>query len=98
MRSGHLVMDYTGENIERLSAHYVEEIKRIGPAGQLVFAGVCQGGMIAHAVANCLRDAEEDVVLLAFIEQANLLPFAGNIAFFYTDESPFNPYTRFRNG
>jgi UDP-N-acetylmuramate--L-alanine ligase len=94
MRSGHLVMDYTGENIERLAAYYLEEIEQIEPKGKLVIVGICQGSNIAHAVANKLRQRGADVAMLVCIEQARPLPFDGNVAFFYADESPLNPRTK----
>jgi hypothetical protein len=91
MRSGHLVMDYTSENIERLATHYFDEIQKIGVKGQFVIAGICQGGTIAHALANKLQEHGQDVALLVYIEQGKLLPFDGNVAFFYAERSPFNP-------
>jgi amino acid adenylation domain-containing protein len=92
MRSGHLVMDYTPDNIELLSSHYLEEIEQIGPTGALLVGGNCQGAIIAHAVAKKLRTARRDVALLVMIEPPDLLPFHGNVAFIYGEHSHFNPF------
>ena len=91
MRSGHLVMDYVDANVEQLASYYVEEINQINPQGKLVIAGICQGCAIAHAVATKLRQRGTDVPLLVNIEAARPLPFDGNVAFIYSDESPLNP-------
>ena len=91
MRSGYLVMDYSDSNVERLASHYVDEIDQIKPSGKLVVAGVCQGCTIAHAVARQLRNKGHSVPLLALIEAARPLPFDGNVAFFYSEDSPINP-------
>jgi acyl carrier protein len=91
MRSGHLVMDYNDTNVERLATHYVEEIVQIEPRGKLVVAGICQGCTIAHAVAQKLQERGKDVALLVSIEAARPQPFAGEVALFFSDESPLNP-------
>jgi acyl carrier protein len=91
MRSGHLVMDYIDANIERLASYYIEEIDQIKPQGKFVFAGICQGCTIAHAIAKKLQQRGEHVPLLVCIEAARPLPFDGNVAFFYSHESPLNP-------
>jgi hypothetical protein len=91
MRSGHLVMDYVDANIDRLASHYIEEIDQITPQGRLLIGGICQGGIIAHAIANKLRQRGDSVPLLVYVEAARPLPFDGSVAFFYSEESPLNP-------
>jgi hypothetical protein len=91
MRSGFLVMDYNDSNVERLASHYVDEIDQIKPSGKMVIAGVCQGCTIAHAVAGQLRSRGHSIPLLALIEASRPLPFDGNVAFFYSEDSPINP-------
>jgi UDP-N-acetylmuramate--L-alanine ligase len=98
MRSGHLVMDYTHENIRKLSSHYVEEIKKIKPTGKLLVGGVCQGGAIAHAVASMLRDDGLEISLLIFIEQASLPSFEGRVAFIYAEDSFIKPIEGYEVG
>ncbi len=97
MRSGHLVMPYTPVNVDQLSSHYIEELRDIAPAGRLLVAGICQGGAIAHAVAQKLA-AKAAPELLLLVEQARFPAYGGRVAFFYSQESFLNPYTRFDSG
>lgn len=98
MRSGHLVMDYTPETVDALAAYYVENIKSIGPRLPVFVAGICQGATIAAAVAVMLKRQHVAVPLLIALEQARLAAYDGDIAFFFTEDSFLNPYTRFSNG
>jgi acyl carrier protein len=91
MRSGHLVMEYTQNNIGLLASRYAEEIEQIGPTGRLLIVGNCQGAVIAHAVARRLLEAGAQVSLLVVIELDALLPYVGPIAFIYAENSFLNP-------
>jgi acyl carrier protein len=98
MRSGHLVMDYTPENVEALASQYVEELEALAPPGRLVLGGVCQGGIIAHAVASKLLERGRRIGPLVLIEQGRLLPFDGEIVSIFTENSFQNPTKRNRSG
>ncbi|HAB38693.1 MAG TPA: hypothetical protein DCE52_11980, partial [Rhodobacteraceae bacterium] len=64
MRSGHLIMAYSDENLARLSQHYALEISKFYPKGTLSFGGNCQGGQVAHAVAGILQKQGRDIKAL----------------------------------
>jgi amino acid adenylation domain-containing protein len=98
IRSGHLVMDYSPDNIDQLCSYYVEELKQIAPTGKLVMGGVCQGGVIAHAMACRLQKHGDEGTPLILVEQAKLLPFSGKAAFFYAENSFLNPFKRYESG
>ena len=98
MRSGHMVMDYTPEATNALCEHYIEELEKIRPTGKLLIGGICQGGLIAAAMANLIRERGYDIHLLILMEQSQLIPYEGEIAFFYSEDSFVNPYRRFSSG
>lgn len=87
MRSGHLVMDYTSENIEALASHYLEELEALCPVGPLFLGGVCQGGNIAHAIAERLLARDRRIGPLVLMEQGRLRPYDGEIQFIFAKES-----------
>ncbi|MBA2622665.1 MAG: UDP-N-acetylmuramate--L-alanine ligase [Chthoniobacterales bacterium] len=94
LRSGHLVMSYTPENVETLASHYLEELEAIAPTGPVLIGGVCQGGAIAHAVASKLIAKGRQIGPLVFIEYNRLVPYEGAITFIYTEDSYMNPARR----
>lgn len=98
MRSGHLVMDYSDENLSALSTYYAEQVSQINPEGPLYLGGNCQGGQVAHAVAQLLVKQGRDVQLLILMEAARLPAYAGRLAFIYGKDSYLNPYSRYDDG
>jgi len=94
MRSGHLVMDYNPENIEALASHYLEELEAIAPRGPMLIGGICQGGIIAHALAKRLLAMGQAIGPLVQIEHGRLLQYEGEVAFIYAEESYLNPLKR----
>lgn len=97
MRSGHLVMNYTEENVELLTNHYLEELEKIDPRGRLLIGGVCQGGTVAFALARKLQQRRRPELLI-LIEQSKLPAYNWPLAFFYSRESFLNPAKRFEDG
>jgi acyl carrier protein len=93
MRSGHLVMDYTEENIRAIARHYVEEMIALQPEGSFVVGGNCQGGVIAYAIAVRLQEIGRDVSLLFLMEQGWFPSFESPVALIFGRDSQFNPYT-----
>lgn len=91
MRSGHLVIDGGPGGLRQLSQHYYEEIVDLDPRGELVLAGICQGGTIAQLLAERLTAAGRVVNLLAFIEPGRLRPYTRRAAVFYGEDSFLNP-------
>ena len=98
MRSGHLVMEYTDENLADLSRYYAGEIGRIYPSGPVCLGGNCQGGQVSHAVARLLEEQGRNVQLLILMEQARFPAYEGKLAFIYGSESFLNPHTRYDDG
>jgi UDP-N-acetylmuramate--L-alanine ligase len=95
MRSGHLVMDYTQENVETLSAHYLREILELRPQGPIILGGNCQGGQIAHAVALKLKRLGRKVAVLILLEQSHRPSYQDPIAFLFGKSGSLNPFVRF---
>jgi thioesterase domain-containing protein len=63
-------------NLQALAAHYVQSIRTIQPEGPYYLGGWCVGGIIAYAMAKQLRDAGQEVALLALLDSAP--PMDGN--------------------
>src|SRR4029078_4497918 len=49
-------------------------------------------------MANLLRDRGYDIPLLILINQSQLIPYVGDVAFFYSADGYLNPYRRFSSG
>ncbi|SMF95273.1 amino acid adenylation domain-containing protein [Methylomagnum ishizawai] len=98
MRSGHLVMDYTEDNIQALALDYVREIQALRPCGALVLGGNCQGTLITMAIAQHLMRRERYVLLLILMEWTfSAQPYAGPVGLIFGRESDVtNPYRHFR--
>ncbi|MGB3404756.1 MAG: amino acid adenylation domain-containing protein [Microcoleaceae cyanobacterium] len=96
MRSGHLVMEYTEENIQALVAHYIDEILRIQPQGAYRLGGNCQSGKIMFKIAQQLQRQGKTVAILCLLEAFIPKPYFGEVALFFGQESDqFNPYKAF---
>jgi phosphopantetheine binding protein/thioesterase superfamily protein len=93
MRSGHLIMKYTDENVSALASHYAAEMIALQPDGPFLLGGNCQGGIIARVIAQQLRDHGRTVSLLILMEQESFPPYEGPVALIFGGESDFNPYT-----
>jgi len=57
--------------IEDMAAHYVQEIRRVQPAGPYYVGGYSFGGRVAYVMAQQLRAAGEEVALLALLDTAS---------------------------
>ena len=73
----------------------IEELEAIQPSGKLLVGGICQGGIIAATMANLMRERGYNISLLVLLEQSRLIPYEGEVAFFYSEDSFLNPYRRF---
>jgi len=92
MRSGHLIMKYTEENIAALAARYAVEMMALQPVGPFVIGGNCQAACIARAIAMCLKRSGRSVDLLILMEENSFREYDGRIALLFGRESTFNPY------
>jgi thioesterase domain-containing protein len=54
-------------SIEDIAAHYVAALRAVQPAGPYALGGICFGGLVAFEMARQLRDAGQQVGLLALI-------------------------------
>ncbi len=91
LRSGHLVMEKTPENIEALAAHYLQEIRAVY-GGTYLLGGNCQGGIIAQAIAHQLQNRGQTVSLLCHLDVYGQKPYNGRIALLFGRDSAYNPY------
>jgi amino acid adenylation domain-containing protein len=92
MRSGHLIMQYTEENIKALAATYAAEMMQMQPLGEFILGGNCQGGIIAQAVAQQLELHGRQVSLLILMEQNEFKQHTGKTALIFGEDSQFNPF------
>ena len=56
------------ENIDALAAQYVATLNRLYPKGPVHLVGWSVGGIIAHAMAICLREQGREVGVLALLD------------------------------
>lgn len=92
MRSGHLLMDYTVQNIAYLAQAYAGEMMKLQPEGDFVLGGNCQAAVIARAAADCLQAAGRKVALLILLEETNLTPCTVPTVLLYGKDSHLNPF------
>jgi phthiocerol/phenolphthiocerol synthesis type-I polyketide synthase E len=53
-------------SFEEMAAAYTDRMRRIQPQGPYLIGGMCAGGVIAHAMAACLRRAGEQAEVVLF--------------------------------
>jgi hypothetical protein len=92
MRSGHLVMNKSEENIQKLARAYAEEITEIHPCGAILVGGNCQAALIALQAAMHLRSLGREVPLLIMHEKLAPHAYAGRVAFTFGRDSTRNPF------
>ena len=56
------------ETLEKLAAHYVEEMRRFQPEGPYALIGYCFGGVVAYEMARQLRAAGQQVAPLILLD------------------------------
>ena len=56
------------ESAEAMAADYVREMRELQPEGPYLLAGNCVGGIVAFEMALQLRDAGQEVALLALLD------------------------------
>lgn len=92
LRSGHLVMDYTGQNLQAIASCYADELVAAQPDGAFLLGGNCQGGIVMHRVALALLDRGRQIDLLVLMEQARFPAYPGRVALLFGADSQFNPF------
>ncbi|PHS73642.1 MAG: hypothetical protein COB22_00075 [Cycloclasticus sp.] len=91
MRSGHLVMEKSQENINLLAAYYVKEILEIQAISPFIIGGNCQSAQISFQIAKQLTEQGHEITLLCLQEQFVPFLYRGRVAFFYGEDSGRNP-------
>lgn len=97
MRSAYLLVDDVKSQITALASHYFNEIQTLHPTGSLLIGGNCQGGPIAHSLAELLLNAGREVTHLVLMEQANILPYSKSVGYIFGAESFLHPESRYEN-
>jgi acyl carrier protein len=92
MRSGHLIMEYSPENIQALANYYVEEILSVQTEGDYYIGGNCQAARIAQTMAIILQNQGRKVKLLCLLEDRFSQFYRGAITLLYGRDSIYNPY------
>lgn len=96
MRSGHLIMNKTQENIQALAARYARDILRVQPEGAFRLGGNCQAGKIIFEIAQQLQQQGKTIAILCLLEVFVPKLYFGEVAFFFGRESDgYNPYKAF---
>jgi amino acid adenylation domain-containing protein len=93
IRSGHLIMEYSKENIAAIASYYAAEMIEVQPDGPFLIGGNCQGGLIAVAIALRLQELGRGVSRLVLMEQGLFPPYEGPVALIFGRDSIANPYT-----
>lgn len=57
-------------SMEEMARFYIEQIQKIQPHGPFLLGGMCAGGVIAYQMAASLRQAGEQVQLVAILDGA----------------------------
>ncbi len=57
-------------SVEAMAAYYVEQIRALQPRGPYLLGGLCAGGVIAYAMATCLKASGEQVDLVTLFDSA----------------------------
>ena len=65
---GGLGGEFHYDTVEQLAAHYIEEIRTIQPEGPYFIGGLSWGGIVAFEMAQQLREQDQEVALLAFLD------------------------------
>jgi amino acid adenylation domain-containing protein len=98
-RSGHLILDYTDEELQALVSHYVSEILSLTYQGTYRIGGNCQSAVIAFEIVKQLTNRHHEVDLLIMLEwgwRGKHFQYHDKVAFLYGEQSQFNPYRRFK--
>lgn len=55
-------------DIDEMAADYVDAMRSVQPGGPYLIAGICAGGVVAHAMACRLREIDETVAPLILVD------------------------------
>jgi phthiocerol/phenolphthiocerol synthesis type-I polyketide synthase E len=57
-------------NVEAMAAFYIDQIRKVQPQGPYLIGGLCAGGVIAYAMAACLKESGEQVQMVVLLDSA----------------------------
>jgi phthiocerol/phenolphthiocerol synthesis type-I polyketide synthase E len=57
-------------SVEEMAAFYIDQIRKVQPHGPYLLGGLCAGGVIAYAMAACLKERGEQVQIVALLDSA----------------------------
>jgi amino acid adenylation domain-containing protein len=57
-------------SVEEMATYYIEQLRRVMPRGPYYVGGYCFGGVVAFEMARQLRQAGDEVAMLAVIDSA----------------------------
>ncbi len=105
MRSGHLIMKYTKEDVEDVQAlakYYAQEIIKIQVQEPYYIGGNCQSSYIATEIAKQIQKQGKKIELLFLLENVDRYrqPYQGKIALIWARNNidiRFSPYCLYQN-
>lgn len=92
LRSGHLAVEYSADNLKALGMLYADEIMAIAPSGPLFLGGNCQGGLVMREAGLELMRRGRDVALTILMEQGRFPHYPGHTLLLFGARSYLNPY------
>jgi UDP-N-acetylmuramate--L-alanine ligase len=92
LRSGHLAIEYSADNLKGLGKLYADEITAIAPTGPLFLGGNCQGGLVMRESGLELIRRGRDVALTILMEQGRFPYYPGQTLLVFGAGSYLNPY------
>lgn len=92
MRSGHLAVEYSADNLTGLGKLYADEIMAIAPEGPLFLGGNCQGGLVMREAGLALMRRGRTVALTILMEQGRFPHYPGRTLLLFGAGSYLNPY------
>jgi amino acid adenylation domain-containing protein len=59
------------KSVDKIAAHYLDEIRMVQPNGPYHIGGYCFGGMVAFEMAQQLKKQHQEIALLVLLEPSN---------------------------
>lgn len=92
LRSGHLAVEYSADNLKELGKLYADEITAIAPTGPVFLGGNCQGGLVMREAGIELMRRGRIVALTILMEQGRFPHYPGHTLLLFGAGSYLNPY------
>ncbi|WP_370274655.1 amino acid adenylation domain-containing protein [Pararhodobacter marinus] len=92
LRSGHLAVEYSADNLQALGRLYADEITAIAPTGPVFLGGNCQGGLVMREAGLELLRRGREVPLTMLMEQGRFFHYPARTLLIFGARSYLNPY------